>query len=84
MKARPYITVRLLMGRKESNKKNVFPGSDNSGSNPMYFTFCMKTLPDMSYADYLCKRFGPRSGPTFCSGLIGVQTVCKDYQQMTM
>ena len=28
--------------------------------------------------------FGPRSGPTFCSGLIGVQTVCKDYQQMTM
>ena len=34
----------------------------------------------MSSADNLCKRFGPRSGPTFCSGLIGVQTVCKDYQ----
>ena len=31
MKARPYITERLLMGRKESNKKNVFPGSDNLG-----------------------------------------------------
>ena len=37
MKARPYITERLLMGRKESNKKNVFPGSDNFGSNPLYF-----------------------------------------------
>ena len=84
MKARPYITERLLMGRKESNKKNVFPGSDNFGSSPLYFTFCIKTLPDMSSADNLCKRFGPRSGPTFCSGLIGVQTVCKDYQQMTM
>ena len=23
----------------------------------------------------LCKQFGPRSGPTFCPGLIGVQTV---------
>ena len=32
MKARPYITERLLMGRKESNKKNVFPGSDNFGN----------------------------------------------------
>ena len=69
MKARPYITERLLMGCKESNKKNVFPGSDNFGSNPLYFTFCIKTLPDMSSADNLCKRFGPKSGPTFCSGL---------------
>ena len=85
MKARPYINERFLMGRKESNKKkNVFAGSDNFGSNPLYFTFCIKTLPDMSSADNLCKRFGPRSGTTFCSGLIGVQTVCKDYQQMTM
>ena len=84
MKTLPYITERLLMGSKESNKKNVFPGSDNFGSNPLYFTFCNKTLPDMSSADNLCKRFGPRSGPTFCSGLIGVQTVCKGYQQMTM
>ena len=83
MKARPYITERLLMGRKESNKKNVFPGSDNFGSNPLHLTFCIKTLPDMSSADNLCKWFGPRSDPTFCSGLIGVQTVCKDYQQMT-
>ena len=72
------------MGHKESNKKNVFPGSDNFGSNPLYFTFCIITLPDMSSADNLCKRFGPRSGQTFCSGLIGVQTVCKGYQQMTM
>ena len=83
MKARPYITERLLMGRKNQIKKIVFPGSDNFGSNPLYFTFCIKTLPDMSSADNLCKRFGPRSGLTFCTGLIGVQTVCKDYQQMT-
>ena len=62
----------------------VFPGSDNFGSNPLYFTFCIKTLPDMSSADNLCKWFGPRSGPTFCSGLIRVQIVCKGYQQMTM
>ena len=84
MKARPYITERLLMGHKESNKKNVFPGSDNLGQVHCILPFCIKTLPDMSSADNLCKRFGPRSGPTFCSGLIGVQTVCKDYQQMTM
>ena len=50
MKARPYITERLLMGHKGSNKKNVFPGSDNFGSNPLYFTFCIITLPDMSSA----------------------------------
>ena len=53
----------------------VFPGSDNFGSNPLYFSFCIKTLPDMSSADNLCKQIGPRSGPTFCSGLIGVHTV---------
>ena len=29
------------------------------------------------------KRFRSRSGPTILSGLIWVQTVCKDYQQMT-
>ena len=30
----------------------VFPGSDNFGSNPLYFTLnCIKTLPDMSSAD---------------------------------
>ena len=51
--------------------KIAFQGSDNFGSNPLYFTFCIKTLPDMSSADNFCKR----SGPTFCSGLIGVQTV---------
>ena len=62
----------------------AFPGSDNFGSNPLCFTFRIKTLPDMSSADNLCKLFGPRSGPTLCSGLIGVQTVCKGYQQMTM
>ena len=59
MKARPYITERLLMGRKESNKKNVFPGSDNFGSNPLYSTFCIKTLPDMSSADNLCNGLDP-------------------------
>ena len=53
----------------------VFPRSDNFRSNPLYFSFCIKTLPDMSSADNLCKQFGPRSGPTFCSGLFGVQTV---------
>ena len=62
----------------------VFPGSVNFGSNPLYFTFCIKTLPHMSSADNLCKWFGPRSGPTFSSGLIRVQIVCKGYQQMTM
>ena len=63
MKTRPYITERLLMERKESNEKNVFPGSDNVGSNPLYFTVCIKTLPDMSSVDNLCKRFGLSSDP---------------------
>ena len=29
-------------------------GSDNFGSNPLYFTFCIKTLLDLSTADNLC------------------------------
>ena len=33
----------------------VVPGSDNFGSNPLYFTFCIQTLTDMSSADNLCK-----------------------------
>ena len=49
-------------------------GSDNSGSNPLYFTFCIK-ISDMSSADNICKQFWPRSGPTFCPDLIGAQTV---------
>ena len=42
MKARPYITERLLMGRKESNKKNVFPGSDNLGQVHCILPFALK------------------------------------------
>ena len=30
------------------------------------------------------KQFGPRSGPTFWSGLIWVQIVCKRFQQTTV
>ena len=43
MKARPYITERLLMGRKASNKKKiVFPGSDNLGQVHCILPFALK------------------------------------------
>ena len=73
--ARDVLSWDVLSGSRLTRIQIVFPGSDNFGSNPLYFSFCIKTLPDMSSADNLCKQFGPRSGPTFCSGLIGVPTV---------
>ena len=42
MKARPYKTERLLMGRKESHKKNVFPCSDNLGQVHCILPFALK------------------------------------------
>ena len=43
MKARPYITERLLMGRNESNKtKNAFPGSDNLGQVHCILPYALK------------------------------------------
>ena len=42
MKARPYITERLFMGHKESNKKIVFPGSDNLGQVHCILPFELK------------------------------------------
>ena len=78
---RPLGIPKYIHGVWENNHSGltriqiVFPGSDNSGSNQLYFTFCYKTLPDMSSADNLCKQLRPRLGQTFCSGLIGVVTV---------
>ena len=73
----PWVSLNVYMVSGKTTimawpgSKLFFPGSDNFGSNPLYFSFCIKTLPDMSSAGNLCKQFGPGTGPTFCSGLIG-------------
>ena len=41
----------------------------------MYFNFDLNFNTTLSSADNLFKKFRPRSGPTFCPDLIGVQTV---------
>ena len=42
MNTHTYIIERLLMGCKESNKKNVFPGSDNFGSIHCILPFALR------------------------------------------
>ena len=41
----------------------------------MYFNFVLNLNRTLSSADNPFKQFGPRSGPTFCLDLIGVQTI---------
>ena len=41
----------------------------------MFFFFAFNLDMTLSSADNTFKQFGPRSGPTFCPDLIGVQTV---------
>ena len=41
----------------------------------MYFIFALILNITLSSADNPFKKFEPRSGPTFCRDLIGVQTV---------
>ena len=65
------------MGRKESNKKNVFPGSDNFGSNPLYFTFCIITLPDMSSADNLWNSLEPDQAQQSVQAWLGFKLFAK-------
>ena len=38
----------------------------------MYFNFALNLYMTLSSADNPFKQFGPRSGPTFCPDLIGV------------
>ena len=42
----------------------------------MYFYFALNLYMKLSSVDNPFKQFGPRSGPSFCPDLIGVQTVC--------
>ena len=42
---------------------------------PMYFDFALNLYMILSSADNPFKQFGPRSSPTYCPDLIGVQTV---------
>ena len=42
---------------------------------PMYFNFAFNLFLTLSSADNPFKQFEPRSSPTFCPDLIGVQTV---------
>ena len=39
----------------------------------MYFNFVLNLYMTLSSADKPFKKFGPRSGPTFCLDLIGVK-----------
>ena len=41
----------------------------------MYLNFALNFNMTLSSADNPFKQFGPRSGPTFCPDMIGVQTV---------
>ena len=41
----------------------------------MYFNFELNLYMSLLSADNPFKQFGPRSGPTFCTDLIGVKTV---------
>ena len=41
----------------------------------MYFNFALNLYMTLSSADNPFKQIGPRSGSTFCPGLIGIQTV---------
>ena len=41
----------------------------------MYFNFVLNFNMTLSSVDNNFKQFRPRSGPTFCPDLIGVQTV---------
>ena len=41
----------------------------------MYFNYALNFYVTLSSADNPFKQFGPRSGPTICPDLIGVQTV---------
>ena len=41
----------------------------------MYFNFALNLNMTLSSVDNPFKQFGPRSGPTFCTDLKGVQTV---------
>ena len=56
----PYMYTTTIVARPGSNcfsRQNSLGnslGSDNSGSNPLYFTFCNK-LSDMSSADNIAK-----------------------------
>ena len=41
---------------------------------PMYLNFVFDLYMTLSSADNPFKQFGPRSSPTFCPELLGVQT----------
>ena len=53
---------------------------------PMYFNFAFNLYMALSSAVNPFKQFGPRSGLTFCSDLIGVQTVWhfKGYEKLRL
>ena len=80
-KTRPFITERLLMGRKESNQTNKITilGAHTqiqSASNKGTCTLVQSdsVIVNVLYllsADNLCKQFGPRSGPIKCQALSG-------------
>ena len=39
----------------------------------MYFNFALNLNMTLSSADNPYKQFGPRSGPTFCLDLVGIE-----------
>ena len=58
---------------KETHITCVFPGGGGGGGEGGGLVPTLN--PHMQPADNLRKQFGPRSGPTFCPGLIRIQTV---------
>ena len=52
----------------------------------MYFNFDLNFNMRLSFADNHFKQYRPRSGPTFCQDLIGVQTLkhFRGYENMKL